>query len=131
MRGTGLEFAPGTTEECKKLVMGLVDPGGIFAAYKQARLQFSTGDLVMTISQQDPSGFEIEPRAAYVKRVRAVNKKVPILMRGLSEKSAHNVSKLPADQDALWFIVARGPQAVPIMCVLFAVPYETSAVAAN
>jgi hypothetical protein len=129
MLSQGLEFAPGTTEECKKLVMGLVDPSAIFAAYRQGRLQFSTGDLVMTVSQQDPSGFEIESRAAYVKRVRAVNKKVPILMRGLAEKSAHNVSQLPAEGDAMWFIVARGPQAVPIMCVLFSVPYETTAIA--
>lgn len=129
MINQGLEFAPGTTDECKKLVMGLVDPGAIFAAYRQGRLQFSNSDLVMTISQQDPSGFEIEPRTAYVKRVRAVNKKIPLLMRGLVEKSAHNISKLPAEGDALWLIVARGPQAVPVMCVLFAVPYETAAVA--
>lgn len=130
MINQGLEFAPGTTDECKKLVMGLVDPGAIFAAYRQGRLQFSTSDLVMTISQQDPSGFQIEPRTAYVKRLLDTNsKRIPLLMRGLAEKSAHKVSKLPPEGDSLWLIVARGAQSVPIMCVLFAVPYETTAVA--
>jgi len=130
MLNQGLEFAPGTTDECKKLVMGLMEPGQIFSAYRHASAQFSTGDLVLSISQQDPSGFQAEPRTAYVKRARdANNKQVPLLMRGLAEKSAHSISKLPAEGDALWLIIVRGPQAVPVMCVLFAVPYETAAVA--
>jgi len=129
MLATGLEFAPGTTDECKKLVTRLVQPGEIFGAYRHARNQFRSGDIVLTISEQDPSGFQAEPRTAYVKRIRDVNTKVPLLMRGLAEKSAHSISKLPFESDALWLIIARGPQAVPVMCVIFAVPYETTAVA--
>jgi hypothetical protein len=37
---------------------------------------------------------------------------------------------MPFDSEALWLIIVRGPKTVPAMCVLFAVPYETTAVAA-
>ena len=70
MLAAGLEFAPGTTDECRKLVLGLAEPGAILGAYRQARMQFMTGDLVLSISAQDPSGFQAERRAAYLKRVR-------------------------------------------------------------
>jgi hypothetical protein len=131
---TGLEFAPGTTDECKKLITRLFTPSEIFGAYRMARAQFKTGDLVLLVSEKDPSGFQAEPRSAYVKRLRETQGSrtgVPILMRGLAEKSAHKVVKLPFESDALWLIVARGPQAVPVMCVLFAVQSESEAVAAN
>lgn len=130
MINQGLEFAPGTTDECKKLVVGLMEPAQILSAYRHARSQFSTGDLVLSISQQDPSGFQAEPRTAYIKRLQDANsKQIPLLMRGLAAKSAHNIAKLPGEGEALWLIIARGPQAVPIMCVIFAVPYETTAIA--
>jgi hypothetical protein len=130
MLKTGLEFAPGTTDECKKLVTRLMQPEQILSAYRQARGQFSTGDLVLTISEQDPSGFEAESRIAYVKRAREMNKRVPLLMHGLAAQSAHKIAKLPPEAEALWLIIVRGPKAVPIMCVIFAVPYQTTAVAA-
>lgn len=123
MHQTGLEFAPGTTEECQRLVAQLFQPGEILAAYKQARTTFRTGDLVLSVSEQDPSGFEAEPRIAYTKRLQ----KIPLLMRGLADRSAHSVVKLPFEADAMWLIVVRGPQEVPVMCVIYAAPYETSA----
>jgi hypothetical protein len=129
MLQTGLDFAPGTTEECKKLVVGLFTPSEIFGAYRMARSQLKTSDLVLLVSKQDPSEFQAEPRSVYVKRLREVQgskqkKGVPILMRGLAEKSAHAVMKLPAESDALWLLVVRGPKEVPVMCVLYATPYE-------
>lgn len=127
MLKTGLEFAPGTTDECKKMIGGLFQPGDILSAYRMARANFKTGDLVVSVSESDPSGFEAEPRTAYIKRLG----KVPLLMRGLVEKSAQGVVKLPFESDAMWFIVVRGMQAVPVMCVLFASPYEVAAEAAN
>lgn len=128
MIATGLEFAPGTTEECKKLVVGLAQPSQILSAYRQSRSQLSTGDIVMMISTQDPSGFQAETRSAYVKRIRDTQQgKLPLLMRALADKSAHGIAQLPAESEAFWLIVARGPKTVPVMCVMFALPYETSA----
>lgn len=138
MLGIGLDFAPGTTDECKKLVAGLFTPTEIFSAYRMARAQFKTSDLVLLVSEQDPSDFQAEPRIAYVKRLRECGvereiqgskekRGVPVLMRGLAEKSAHKVAKLPFESDALWLIVSRGPKAVPVMCVLYATPYEATA----
>lgn len=132
MLKTSLEFATGTTDECKKLVGGLVQPGEILGAYRQARSQFRTGDLVLSLSEQDPSGFQAEPRSAFIKRVRDANgNRVPMLMRGLVDKSAHGIAQLPFESEALWLVVVRGPKSVPVMCVLFAVPYEMAAAGAN
>ena len=123
----GLEFAPGTTDECKQLVTRLFQPGELLSAYRTARQTFKTGDLVLRVSEQDPSGFEAEPRAAYVKRVKELTGKVPLLMSGIATRSAHGVAQLPFESDAMWLIVVRGAQAVPIMCVIFAAPYEIAA----
>ena len=132
MLATGLDFAPGTTDASKKLVGGLFTPTQIFSAYRVAREKFSTGDLVLTVSEQDPSGFQADTRTGYIqKAVRVLGgKPMPIFMRGLIEKSAQAIMSLPFESDALWLIVARGPQAVPVMCVLYATPYEVPDTAA-
>jgi hypothetical protein len=132
MLNTGLDFAPGTTELCQKLVVGLFTPAQIFSAYRAARHKFGISDLVLCVSEQDPSGFQAEPRSAYVKRIKQAQEVrgvpgIPTLMSGIVAQSAHAVMKLPADSDAMWFIVARGPKAVPVMCVLYATPYQAVA----
>lgn len=129
MLGTGLEFAPGTTDDSKKLVARLFTPTEIFSAYRMARTQLGTGDLVLCVSEQDPSGFEAEPRAAYIKRARDLPKGVPLFMRRMAEDSAHKVMQLPAESDAIWLVIARGPQAMPVMCVIYSTPYEVAAAA--
>lgn len=131
MLKTGLEFAPGTTDDCKRLVAGLFQPGEILGAYKQARAAFKTGDLVLVVAQSNPDGFNIEPRIAYLKRLRQVlgahaSRTMPAL--GINEKSAHKVVQLPFEADAMWLLVTR-KQEIPVMCVLFTTPYETTAVA--
>lgn len=128
MRRTGLDFAPGTTDASKKLIRQLFTPTELFNAYRAARGTFNTGDLVMTVSEQDPSGFQADTRTGYVKKATSVlgGKPMPIFMHGLVAKSAQAVMQLPFESDAMWFIVARGPQEVPVMCVLYATPYESS-----
>jgi len=126
MLKTGLEFAPGTTDQCKELIAKLFQPGEILGAYRAARANFKTGDLVMRVSEQDPSGFEAETRTEYVNRVRRIRGTLPLLMRGL-DRSAHAIVQLPFQEDAMWLIVVRGTQAVPVMCVLYAAPYEVAA----
>jgi hypothetical protein len=126
MLKTGLEFAPGTTDASKQLVAGLFQPGEILSAYKTARNTFKNGDLVLVVSESEPSGFRAEPRIAYLKRLRETlgdkaRHTMPAL--GIANKSAHSVVQLPFDSDAFWLIVTRG-QEMPAMCVLYAMPYE-------
>lgn len=127
MKATGIEFAPGTTDDSKRLVAKLFKPGEILGAYRQARGVFHTGDLVLVVSESNPTGFNVEPRMEYLKRLRQVlgvhaAKMMPTL--GLASSSAHKVMKLPMDSEAMWLIVTRG-QDLPVMCVLFTTPYET------
>ena len=128
MLATGLDFAPGTTDASKKLIGGLFTPTELFSAYRAARKTFNTGDLVLTVSEQDPSGFQADTRAGYIKKAMRVlgSKPMPIFMRGLVRQSAQGVMSLPFESDAMWFVVVRGLQAVPVMCVLYATPYEMS-----
>jgi hypothetical protein len=133
MLGTGLEFAPGTTDDCKKLVARLFKPSEILGAYRYARASLKTGDLVMVGSESDPAGFNVEPRTEYLKRLRQVlGAKAPrtMLALGIAHKSAHGVAQLPFESDAMWLIITRGKE-MPIMCVLFTTPYEAVAAAAN
>jgi hypothetical protein len=47
------EFAPGTTDDCKKLVTQLFrEPGAVLGAYRAARKQFQTGDIVLVVNGQ-------------------------------------------------------------------------------
>lgn len=132
MRRTGLDFAPGTTDASKQLVGRLFDPSQIYGAYKAARQQFGTGDLVLTVSEQDPSGFEANTRAGYIRRIKAAQGegRVPTLMRGLVEKSAQAIMSMPFESDAMWLIIVRGLKEVPVMVVLYATRYEVEEAAA-
>jgi hypothetical protein len=133
MLKTGLEFAPGTTDASKQLVASLFTPTEILGAYKSARNTFKNGDLVLVVSQSDPSGFRAEPRTTYLKRLRAslgVNAGRTMPALGINNKSAHSVVQLPFDSDAFWLIVTRG-QELPVMCVLYAMPYQDSAQASQ
>ena len=67
---TGLEFAPGTTEDCKRLITKMFGPEDIIGAYRVARDTYKTGDLVLVTKDSDPSGFEAMPRVEYVKKLR-------------------------------------------------------------
>lgn len=131
MLRTGLDFAPGTTDACKQLVGRLFEPSQLYAAYKAARQQFSTGDLVLSVSEQDPSGFEADTRAGYIRRIKAAGDgRVPALMRALVEKSAQGIMSMPFESDAMWLMIVRGPKEVPVMCVLYATRYEVEPAAA-
>ena len=124
MLKTGLEFAPGTTDECKALVGRLFTPTDIFGRYRDARNLHRTGDLVMVTSESDPGGFNTRPRAAYIRELKAKGRIHP-LAQALVDKSAHAIVQMPFTSDAMWFIVTRH-QAIPVMCVIYATPYETT-----
>ena len=128
MLKVGLEFAPGTSDDCKRLVGSLFGPDELLGAYREARGTFSTGDIVLVTSEQDPSGFNAMTRIEYVKHVRAglgatnAAKMLPVLT--IANKSAHKVVRLPFDEEAFWLVINRRG-AVPVMAVLFTTPYET------
>jgi hypothetical protein len=126
MLKTGLEFAPRTTEECKKQIERLFTQGEIFSAYRAAREQIKTGDLVLLTSEENPTKFEAWERAKYIQHIKQTRGKVPALFGGMASRSAHGVVQLPFEADAMWLVVAREHQ-VPTMTVIFALPYEVAA----
>ena len=123
---TGLEFAVGTTEACKRMVQRLCpDPGSLLDAYREARQSNMTGDLVVGISATDPSRLQIDTRDQFVRRVIDTNGgQVPEPVSGLAAHSAHQVARLPVEEDAMWFVIIRGDKEMPVMCVIFAAPYQ-------
>lgn len=125
MLKTGLEFARGTTDDCKRLAQRLFKPEELLGAYRAARQSFKTGDLVLTIAAHDPRGFEAEPRSTYTKRLRQ-HMRPGIAMPTIMDRSAHGVVQLPFESDAMWLVIVR-PGDMPIMCVIYATPYETVA----
>ena len=125
---TGLEFAPGTTEDCKRLVDKLFTPTDILASYRAARAQFHTGDIVLVASESDPSGFSAKARMTFVKEMRdGLNgKPMPFVARALAERTAHAIVQLPFTSEAMWLVITRH-QGLPVMVVIYATPYEVSA----
>lgn len=122
--GTSLEFAAGTTDDCKRLVAGLFQPGDVLAAYREARRRLGTADVVLVAAEYDASGFEATARRQYVARLREGlrdgNRLVSVL--GIAQRSAREVASLPRGAEAFWLVVNRR-QALPVMVVLFAAPY--------
>jgi hypothetical protein len=130
MLGTDLEFAPGTTPDCKRLVSQLFhESGAVLGAYRMARARFRSGDIVLVTAEDDPSGFRAAPRMHYIEHLRKGfgRNGAPLLaILGIAQQSAHKVASLPWESDAFWLVVNRR-DASPIMVVLFAVPYATGA----
>jgi hypothetical protein len=127
MLKTGLEFAPGTTDDCKALVGKLFTPTDILASYRAARQTFKTGDIVLVASECDPSGFSAKTRMTFVKEMRdGLNgKPLPFIARALAERTAHAIMKLPFTSEAMWLVITRH-QGIPVMVVIYATPYETT-----
>jgi len=130
MLGTSLDFAPGTTEDCQRLVTDLFqDPAAVLGAYRAARARFRTSDVVLVTAQHDGSGFEAMPRAHYIDMLRrglGRDGAKMLATLGVAHKSAHQVASMPKDSDALWLIINRR-DALPVMVVLFAAPFATDA----
>lgn len=123
MISTGLEFATGTSYDCKKLVGQLFEPGYLIGVYRMARGELKTGDIALVTAEWDPSGVESWRRLDYVARIRSGAAKVlPVLT--IAHQSAHKIVSLPFEAEAFWLIILRKDQ-IPIMCVIYSTPYET------
>jgi hypothetical protein len=122
MLKTGLEFAPGTTDDCKRLVGQMFPPTALLSAYRNARETFKTSDIVLVASDQSPD-ISGGTRLEYVKHLKQT-----FGMRASAFKmwrqSAHSVMRLPLEAEAMWLVVTVHGVALPVMCVIFATPYE-------
>lgn len=123
MLSTGLEFAAGTTDTCKKYVLGAFSPREILDAYRAERARSKTGDLVLVSTKGELS---VGTRAEYAKHLRGVLG-ARASEFGVVSKSAHSVAQLPFESEAMWLVIVLPGQDMPSMCVIFAVPYETAA----
>lgn len=115
---TGLDFAPNTSADCKRLVGTLHKPEDILAAYRAGRERFGTGDLVLAVSDQ-VGHIEYMPRLTYCEHLKRVFGD-KALGFALWSSSAHRLMKLPSDSEAWWFVVDVRGMDLPVMCVLYA-----------
>ena len=121
-----LHFAPGTSEECQRLVKQ-IPPDRLFDAYCKGRFKYNTHDLVIAVAPEDmdKAGIPYMPRAEYVRTaLRRCSEEQRTRLTtvgafsGIANMSAHQIMKLPAESDTFWVIVEGGPLPVPAMCVV-------------
>lgn len=129
MLRTGLEFAPGTTDASKRLVGKLLKPEVIMSAYRAARDECNTNDIVLHLSDRDPEirgGTRIE----FCKHLqRLFGKRAPDFK--MWHRSAQSVMQLPGDSDAMWLVIEAQGLDVPEMCVIYAMSYKQEAAEIN
>lgn len=125
MLKTGLEFAPGTTDDSKRCIGQLFPPAVILNAYRNARETCGTRDIVLYASDQSPDihgGTRLE-YCAHLKKLYGTRASAFKMWK----ESAQSVMRMPRDSDAMWFVVDVRGSDLQVMCVIFAVPYEEGA----
>jgi hypothetical protein len=112
-----LEFGPNTAEAHKKMIYGLFGPQQLLSAYRTARREHGTADLVLVCPNMDPNEIFAGTRRAMSKYLQQELKFPAPLM------SAHSMVRLPKDSDAFWLVIPiRGD--IPVMVVMFPSAYE-------
>ena len=129
MLKTGLTFAPGTTEDCKKLVGRLHTPVSLLGAYRRACEQFGSTDIVLAISDQVPH-IEYATRFEYCKHLKRLFGDKASAFK-MWHVSAQSILKLPKEGEAMWVVAQINGAEVPSMCVIHAIPYEETPVTLN
>jgi hypothetical protein len=113
-----LEFGLNTDESHKKVIYGLFEPRQLLSAYRAARREHGTADLVLVCLNMDPADLFAGPRASMSDHLRKQFKFPAPLM------PAHGMVQLPLDQEAFWLIVPGSSNDIPIMVVMYAIQYE-------
>ena len=108
MLANALDFAPGTAEANKKVIVGMYDPKFLLQMYRTACREHGTRDIVLMCPNVN------EPNGLFAGR------RTPKL--GLV--SAHTQMQLPIDSDAFWLIVSIPQSEMPVTAIMYAVPYE-------
>jgi hypothetical protein len=119
-----LDFAPGTSEDCQRLVQQ-IQPGHLYEAYRRGRESCGTGDLVLTVDGDDLESFRVWPRSNYVAMALRRNTPAQLATITLASKSAHQVMLLPRESDVFWLVIEVRALEFPIMCVLHASRHVT------
>lgn len=126
MHRTGLEFDPRTTDDCKRLVGKLFpDPKMLLAAYRNACAEFGTLDIVLHRSDQNED-IHGGSRLDFCEKLRGVWG-ARASEFAMWRHSAQSVMKLPSDSEAMWLVVDVRGVDLPVMCVIYAVPYAIEA----
>jgi hypothetical protein len=131
-----LEFAhgaarPGSPEErIEKLVVGLVSPTELVAAYMNGVVTHKVSDLVLVIATHDAEVITAWPRSKYIESALSKCTKEQLAAIRLAQESAHRVVKLPAERVAFWLVVEVRTLPAPIMTVL-SMPYDVEAAEVN
>lgn len=113
-----LEFGPNTAEAHKKIIYGLFAPRELLSAYRTARSEHKSPDLVLVCLNMNPSELYAGPRVSMSSHLTQ-NLKFPAPLM-----SAHSYLKLPKDEEAFWLFVPVPGSDIPIMVAMFALKYE-------
>ena len=127
MLRTGLDFAPNTSDDCKKIVAKF-PPDKLFSAYRNARAEcHNTTDIVLWMKDQSPDIYG-GTRAEYKQLLRKLYG-VRALEFRMWDESAQKVMSMPAESEAMWLVMHVSGVDLPITCVLYAMLYEAEAAA--
>lgn len=122
----GLEFAPGTKDDCKRLVGSITTPGALLAAYRDARILHGNGDIVLVIHPDQSADINGGTRWEFCRHLRQLYGDRASAF-GVWHKSAHAVVQLPKESEAMWLVIHTAAMDLPIMCVIYTTPYEVAA----
>lgn len=120
MNATQLFFAPGTTDQMKKLAQN-IPAYDLLKAYREARATFNTNDIVLIIADSDPEGFIAKPRSVYVNEAFRKWTQHQRAAHPLAKESAHSKVKLPSDMPAFWLVMEFHEKDAVACCAIGAV----------
>lgn len=123
MLKTALEFAQGTADANKKIVLGIFSPQELLRAYRIAKSEHNTGDVVLWTSVRDPSEIFAGSRKAYCEFLGRAYPRVASQF-ALWSKTAQQIATLPHESEAFWLVINLPNQELPSMSVLYAISYE-------
>lgn len=113
-----LDFAPNTDEAHKKLIRRIFpDPLVLRFAYRTARREHGTSDLVLVCPHMDPNEIFAGPRVSMSKYLQQELKFPAPLV------SAHSLVHAPKESDAFWLLIPIHGE-IPVMVVMFPTAYE-------
>ena len=124
--GFDFDFAPNTPDDCKKIVARF-PPKRILSAYRNALAECRSTDIVLWMEDQSPDIYG-GTRAEYKQLLRKLYG-VRALEFRMWDESAQKVMSMPAESEAMWFVMHVNGVDLPITCVLYAMPYEVEAAA--
>lgn len=114
-----LDFAPGTTEDCQRIVQK-IQPGHLYDAYRLGRTRYDTSDVVLVVNEDDLETINAWTRSRYVEHALRGNSPGQLATLAIASKSAHQIMQLPRESDAFWLVVEIRALQFPVMCVLYA-----------